>query len=279
MFPMILAAGCADLDLFAKKLSPMSSSPSSVTLPTGGGNPRKGSTGGISYGGGVVISNARVYTVFWGGGVDRTVQSQIPGFFQAVVDSTMMDFLSQYSTQFNGGTGQQIGRGSYAGTITINPSVSGGSIDDFQIEAELTRQISSGALPQPDSNTVYMTYFPPGITVTAGGGVSCHDFCAYHSVGSNFFYGAFPDTSACPGSCGLGLPSHFDAVTFVSSHELAEAITDPANVPAWYFPSNGSEIGDVCEQYYTEIRGAKTYVTADLWDMGTNACNQGAWTY
>jgi len=39
--------------------------------------------------------------------------------------------------------------------------------------------------------------------------------------------------------------SRFDALTSVSSHELAEAVTDPVPGQGWYDDANG-EIGDIC---------------------------------
>src|SRR5262249_1952098 len=101
-------------------------------------------------------------------------------------------------------------------------------------------------LPKNDGNSLYMVYFPPGISISMGGSSSCQAFCAYHSTlqrsdGSYVFYGVLPDLGgACAGGCGSG--SLFQSNTQVSSHEMIEAVTDPAvgvNTLSWYDDTNG----------------------------------------
>jgi hypothetical protein len=115
------------------------------------------------------------------------------------------------------------------------------TIDDSQIQDELGLQIGH-SLPAPtrDSDhsilTLYTMYFPHGvhISVQNPGGTpsvlkSGVDFCAYHgtSASPEAYYSVLPDllTGGMTSGCGGG--TEFQNVTAVSSHELAEAITDP----------------------------------------------------
>ncbi len=263
----------------------------------------------LSYYGGPVISNIHVVVVLWGPGVSPTVTNQIGDFYQAITKSTYYDLLSEYATNLTpagGGTGtnQAIGRGDYGGSYTISPSVCASSpctLQDSQIESELLSQIGAGNLPTPqldasgNVNTVYMTYFPYGVTIVEQGESSCQagGFCAYHGTTTNtlnskhLLYGVLPDFgpgSACYGGCGAG--TEFENITSVSSHEMAEAATDPdvgiarqvGSTLAWYDANRndkdgGGEIGDICTAEQAQVSaGGSTYTIQKLWSNLEGAC-------
>jgi len=219
----------------------------------------------LNYYGGNVISNVKVNVVFWTAAVDGTTQANIGGFYSAVTNSSYMDWLSEFNT----GT-QSIGRGSLNSVTTINPGNPNSALNDSDIQAELDAQIGAGALPPNDGNSIYMTYFPPGYTITQGTSQSCvgGGFCAYHGTyngvsAGELFYGVMPDEG--PGSgcdTGCGNDTQFNNLTSVSSHELIEAVTD-AEVGlatsfgpplAWYDPTYG-EIGDICNAQHGTAAG------------------------
>jgi hypothetical protein len=254
----------------------------------GGPQPDIADIAHLNYYGGVVLSNVAAVVVFWGPNVNATTRSQIGGFYSAVTNSAYMDWLSEYNTtipaQDGGpGTNQLIGRGTLASTVTITPSRTATTLQDTDIQAELNSQISAGFLPAPTANTVYMTYFPPGIRIIMGGSQSCAagGFCAYHGTfrrsGSSTFYSVMPDMgpgSGCDLGCGNSTP--FNNLTSVSSHELIETVTD-ADVGlatvigrplAWYDPVNG-EIGDICNGNQGSIAG---YVVQRQWSNVSAAC-------
>jgi len=255
----------------------------------------------LSYYGGQVISNVQIVVVFWGPNVDPIVTSGIAGFYQTITNSTYFDLASEYSTAgatVTGGassTNQKIGRGTYLKSYTIAPSVcptAPCTIDDTQIGPEIAAQINAGNLPKPTqdaagyNNTLYVTYFPPGITITQGGNSSCVSggFCAYHSTinldSRELGYGVVPDFGAgsgCDVGCGNG--TQFENVTAVSSHEMVEAVTDigvalaNALAPplAWYDNNNG-EIGDICNAQDVTASG---YSVQLQWSNMQNACVNG----
>jgi hypothetical protein len=239
------------------------------------------------YFGGPVIAKVKVVIVLWGDQVPKTTTSRIKPFFKAITNSTYVDQLGQYSTNgitgVNGkpGTNQTIVRGILRGKFTITPINNSKNLTDGDIQTELKAQIASGALPAADLNTLYMTYFPAGITITLDGLKSCVSFGAYHEAvsskvtKSNIFYGVMPD---CNGG--------FSYVTSVSSHEFAEAITDPIPTPgndpaypqAWN-DADGNEIGDLCEGHEATLTAAgQTYTVQEVFTNDTNACATGNFT-
>ena len=260
-------------------------------MPKKGSTPKAFATGPqLNYWGGHVLANVKVYAVFWGSNVDSNVKSQIPQWFTDVTNSRYMDWLEEYDTNIstpNGdpGTNQHIGRGTFAGSVTINPSVTSGTIDDSQIAQEIDSQISAGKLAAPDSNTLYMTFFPPNTQITQGGQSSCQAFCAYHNTflhgSKSVAYGVIPDFgpgSGCDQGCGFNA-SAFDNLTSGVSHEMIEAVTDAeiglvsSSVDGppmgWYDDQNG-EIGDICANQQDGHIGSWTVQTE--WSNQRQSC-------
>jgi hypothetical protein len=228
----------------------------------------------------------QVIIVLWGTGsydphVSSTGTPSMASFYEQVLAKSTLttSFLQQYNTPSSGGTGQTFGVGQFVNEYTITPSVTGSTVDDTQIQSEITAQINAGHLPAPlldtqgNPVTYYAVYFPPGITITQGGSSSCvaGGFCAYHgtiaaSGGLNeLFYGVHPDMQAGSGcATGCGTSTTFGNYTSVASHEMTETLTDAevglATVVgpplAWYDSTNG-EIGDICNGQQT------TYAACD----------------
>jgi hypothetical protein len=231
----------------------------------------------LTYYGGRVVSNMQVVQVLYGTGsynaqVAGTSTPNMGTFYQGVLNSLYVDWLTEYNTTTQSGTrtNQTVGRGSFLTRVTITPSAAnnGSTIDDTNIQAELAAQINAGHLPAPstdaagNNNTYYAVFFPPGKTITQGGSSSCVSggFCAYHGTiasvgGHEIYYGIHPDMQAgsgCATGCG-STGSVFGNYTQVASHEMIETITDAevglATVLgpplAWYDNTNG-EIGDIC---------------------------------
>jgi len=268
------------------------------TIEHGAGHPLPLSTGEaktragrVRYYGGPVLEQAKVVAVLWGQ-VDSQVGAHIGNFYKAMVGSAAFSWLKEYDTTVaavdgSPGTGQHIGRGSFAGAVQISPRAHGKSLTDAQIEKELSAQIRAGVLPAADDNTLYMIHFAPGIRIRLGSSHSCTagGFCGYHSAfrvrGKRIAYAVLPDMGAgsgCDVGCGGG--QAFDRVTSVASHERAEATTDPevglasklAAPLAWY-DSSGGEIGDLCVGSTVHLRaGGATYLIQKEWSNAAGAC-------
>jgi hypothetical protein len=263
----------------------------------------------MAYFGGLVIPDVHVVQVLYGTGnylsnVSSTAPPSVASFFNDVTQSSYMDLLSEYTTTgvvpTDGGasSNQPIGHGFFDGQFTITPSAANNSalITDNQIQGELLNQVTAGNLPAPvldaqgNNTTLYMVYFPQGKTITVGNISSCArgGFCAYHNstVGKfgtrSLYYGVLPDMqppSACSTGCGSTDP--FQNVTIVTSHELAEAITDAdvgtatsAGRPlAWADPNTGAEIGDVCTGLPANVSvNGNNYAVQQEWSNLQNEC-------
>lgn len=222
-------------------------------------------TARLAYNNGPLITEAQVFTVFWGTGWQQApllaIIDQVNGFFDYILTSSLIDQLSEYNiSQY------QIGRGTRVGTITLtNPDVPQ-SVDDSAIQQMIQQQISTGQFPSPTQNTIYFVFLPSGITVTQSGSASCKVFCGYHDATSNnIFYAVmpFPDCSGCSSNL-----SNFDALTVTASHELCEAITDPIPGEGWYDNQNG-EIGDICAWQTKKIG---QYTVQKEWSNKSGRC-------
>lgn len=227
--------------------------------------PAAAPTAQLTYRGGPLITGVKIFTLFWGSEWAQTgnqqTATQLNDFFTYLVTSPLMDQLAEYSvTQF------PIGQGSFVGTLTVTGQDPASSIADGDIQTFIQQQISSGAVPAPDSNTIYFVYLPSGVTVAQGSSSSCQDFCGYHdAIGGQTYYAVMPYPS-CNGC--LGGLSTFNALTATSSHEFSEAITDPVPGQGWYDDSNG-EIGDICAWQTRQLGG---YAVQLEWSNSQGAC-------
>ncbi|HEX7837409.1 MAG TPA: hypothetical protein VF469_08100 [Kofleriaceae bacterium] len=218
----------------------------------------------LTFFGGPVLKNVSVHPVFWN--ANTQFRTNINAFYNAVTKSALFDMLSQYSA---------IGRGSgVAGFVDNRTST---RVSDAAIHTELNRLFAAGSLPPPTANNYYPVHFPAGVSITApDGSRSCVTFCAYHGTyvrnGVNVNYGVIPDQGgSCAGGCGNNA-QRVNNMDSVASHELIEAVTDPAvglatvfGPPlAWYDMTNG-EIGDICNgQQGTTVGGDGVTYTIQL---------------
>jgi hypothetical protein len=261
----------------------------------------------LTYYGGRVVSNLQVVQVLWGTGgagggtgqflanVKNTSSPSIATFYEGVLNSPYVDWLTEYNTTVSGGTNQTIGRGSFVGQYVITPSTQANPVDDTAIQTELANQIAANNLPAPttdaagNNNTYYAIFFPHGQRITSGGSGSCvaGGFCAYHGTvasagGYEIYYGVHPDMQAgsgCDLGCGTG--TVFGNYTSVASHEMTETITDCevglatvyAPPLAWYDHVNG-EIGDICNAQQGSMVGSDgvTYTVQKEFSNAANNC-------
>jgi len=262
----------------------------------------------LTYYGGRVVSNMQVVQVLWGGtgagagsgqylgNVWNTTSPSIATFYQGVLNSGYVDWLTEYNTPATGGTNQVIGRGSFLAQYRITPSTTATSVSDATIQSEIVAQINAGHLPAPttdaagNTNTYYAVFFPHGTTITQGGSSSCvaGGFCAYHGTiaattsQKEVFYGVHPDMQTGSGcDTGCGGSTAFNNYTSVASHEAIETVTDAEvgigttiSAPlAWYDSTNG-EIGDICNAQQGTIVGSDgvTYTVQAEFSNTANNC-------
>src|SRR5262249_33205701 len=109
----------------------------------------------------------------------------------------------------------------------------------------------------PDSNRLYFVYVEPGVAVTLGSDNSITSFLGYHNNftlndGTPVYYAVIPYAGP-PNATIPTIP--FDQLTEVSSHELAEAVTDPVPGQGWYDYDLNGEIGDIVNGQSVRLNG------------------------
>lgn len=225
----------------------------------------------LTYRGGPLLTAVAVTTIYWGSAWQSSqaaLASDLDGFFDFILTSPLIDQLKEYSAT--------ISHGSHVASVKTTPAPRA-TVTDATIRKRLQTWISTlAAVPDPTPNSLYFVYLPPGVTVTAFGSKSCSAFCGYHDTftGTNkagastpVYYAVMPYLD-CQG-CTMAPPrTLLDAATSVSSHELCEAITDPAPPTGWYDDANG-EIGDICAWQMKQV-GA--YWVQKEWSNAQNAC-------
>jgi hypothetical protein len=230
----------------------------------------------LTYHGGPLLTEAQVYTIFWGAGWSTDLINDLVNFFQFILSSSLIDQLKEYSVP-----SFHIGHGKFMDKhIEFDPILK--TVDDKDIQVLLTRLTGFNTLP-PSANTLYFVFIPPGITVSRHNEKSCTGFCGYHdsfiSNNNNIYYAVmpFPDCSGCHRDA-PNFP--FDALTLISSHELCEAITDPlfddrANIGlGWVYDEGAAndmyEIGDICYKTRMRLGG---YLVQQEWSNLANKCS------
>jgi hypothetical protein len=150
------------------------------------------------------------------------------------------------------GVGEGVGGKHVRLTETPPPQIS-----DNEIQTWLRSKISTEpGFTQPETNTVYVLFYPPQTTISLDGQLSCQTFGGYHNsfnyLGHDYAYAVIPECGA------YGSWSGLDAITGPLSHELIEAVTDPVPMsrPAYQMPEpdglgfavlGGGEVTDMCE--------------------------------
>ena len=218
----------------------------------------------LTYRGGPLLGAVEVFTVFWGSAWNDTLAdlaSQLNGFFDFVVTSALLDQLAEYDVP-----GAPIGHGTRIGSAVVAGDLPAQLTDDDVRNALHTWIADDARFPQPGPNVLYFVFLPPDVPIAMDDGRSCESFCGYHdAIGDGIFYAVMP-YPGCAG-CAAGM-SVLDALTVTSSHELAEAITDPVPPTGWYDDANG-EIGDICA-WQTKQLGA--YTVQLEWSNAAGAC-------
>jgi len=220
----------------------------------------------LTYRGGPLLTNAEVFTVFWGTTWSNPPLSgtadKLNAFFDFILTSSLIDQLAEYSVP-----GTDIGHGQRTGTaVVVSPTIRR-ITSDTAVQHMLQHEIvTNAAFPPPSVNTLYFVYLPPGVSIVQGGGRSCQVFCGYHNdINGQIFYAVMP----YPGCRGcLGQLTPFDALTSTSSHELCESITDPIPGRGWYDDNNG-EIGDICAW---KVKTVGNYQVQQEWSNAKNQC-------
>jgi Bacterial Ig-like domain (group 3) len=235
----------------------------------------------VSFFGGNVLSHVQAQALFLG----REFSSAPVNTETATLDASLKDVTSGPYLQALARAGYNVGPGSATAGAVDNTSLAVGStISDAFIRARLQADVSSGLLQAPNANTLYVVYVQPDVAVNLGGGqgTTQQGILGYHTafVGANgapIRYAVVVSPGGAAGNSVLPeATTAIDQLTAVTSHELAEAVTDPdvnSNVNngrlGWFDPQRG-EIGDVEENNpnaFVRLNGRLVQEVADQNDQ------------
>jgi hypothetical protein len=230
-----------------------------------------------SYFGAAVLSDTPVQLLFWGSywnsSAGAASKQQMITAITNMYNSSIYDRLSQYTDLVGDHAGPAYLYSTWTATEFPDPSPSG--FTDGQLQ-----QVVGDAINDPNSPILspvhmelidgghaplYLVITPPNITCTSQPGAG-----GYHSE-----YFSFPQSIIYGWVGNFG---SLDSTTVITSHETAEAMTDPAAIASWVvqpgasWPGGGSgywEIGDLEAQSYTyRIYGS---LTQAFWDNNAQA--------
>ena len=231
----------------------------------------------LTYRGGPLIAQIKLFALYWGsawnpqsGGGSGATRQALDAYLKDLVGSAYIDLLGEYDTN-----GYTIQHGTFLGSAIIGPDPAP-QVADSDIRAQIQQRLADGSIPPWDANTLYAVFLPSGTVVSQGGAYSCQQFCGYHDAildannNALAYYAAlpYPDCAGCASGGGGTTLAPFDALTAVTSHEVAEAITDPVPATGWYDDTNG-EIGDICAWQLTTL---DTYTVQQEWSNAANSC-------
>jgi hypothetical protein len=191
----------------------------------------------MTYHGGPVQRNQKVFTIFWNPGAPFPFgyQQTINQFVQDLNGSPYYAIASQYYDQTgNIGTALTFG-GTWLDTTTPFPSTALGFSD---LMAEVNRAKAANGWIS-DANSYFQIYTPSGITSSVSGICGLHWF-SNPAVGQILF----PMSGCMPGGP-YPNDTFADPAINVSAHEILETLTDPFG-NAWYFQNVAGEISDLC---------------------------------
>lgn len=250
----------------------------------------------LFYHGGPIIPNVQAQAVFlgsnWNQSQNLTQAASFDTFLQSVTgtSTTSSTFLNTLGAAGFTGSNGTVGSGNTLAdvidpvTIPVtnlqgynnnNPLASANYtktvLFDSQIQTDLETEINAGSVQKPGADSLYVVFVEPNVVVDQGNGAnSINAFSAYHNSFTydsptygnvTVAYSVTPYAGPISGSryANSQAPwlSGFDSMTMVTSHELAEAVTDPYPVsnPAWQDPS-GNEVGDL-------VNGSTVYLNGN----------------
>jgi hypothetical protein len=220
----------------------------------------------VTYHGGAVLGNVEVQALYlgsdWANDPNASPQiSYLENYLSTIVDSSYMDMLTT--------AGYNVGRGSYDPGVVGNTQLDSSQyLTNDAIQGLLQSYINSGDLVQPDSNRLYVVIVEPNVAVSLGGANSQKDFLGFHNAFGGTDASGNPQdiryaVITYPGgdvqNGALPYLSALDQLTSVTSHELAEAVTDPDvnyKTLGWNDDSaSDGEIGDFAAGHVVSLDG------------------------
>ena len=222
------------------------------------------------YHGGSVIRDPKVHLVVWGPRYPAATETAAQHLLRGLRGSAFGAVLAEYYDT----TGHVHDDIQLTGTWT-DPTPSPTSVTSAQIRTETGHAIHA-AHWKLDANTIIVVLLSPHVRA---------DTCGFHLAAHSVFHGKPPAIAVVPypsNDCDFGFGISSD-VTYATSHELAESITDPFDTgspgSAWWNiggPPLG-EAADACESTtpnpsVMRLSDGGSAAVADLYSPDRNKC-------
>ena len=118
--------------------------------------------------GGPVMASPKLVAISFDG---DSLQSDVDAFASQ---------LASVPSYWSGAVGEY-GVGAIASSTFHSSDTPAQDLTDGDVRTWLTDEIQNDAsFPQPDGDTIYTLFYPDGVNVTAGFGVTCNEFQGYH---------------------------------------------------------------------------------------------------
>jgi Ricin-type beta-trefoil lectin domain/Putative Ig domain len=260
----------------------------------------------VTYGGGPVQHNPRVFLVLWGPDWSPVTD---PSQWASALDMISLyaslgtagqDSWSPITAQYGDGSGFPAFTGEVLTGIEQDTSTPPTGVTKAQLGAEAAASAayftSQGDTINTDSQIVIATQSgtcPQGFAAPGVCPGSPAPYCAWHSAFSNGLYANVPFTNLpyildagtfCyedavnPGSTGT-----YDGFTIVAGHEYAESVTDPVPLTGWSDPGDsisGGEVADKCTPAFSAAGNVTlaghTFAMQKLWSNAAGGCVMAA---
>ncbi len=236
-------------------------------------------TGVLTYHGGPIQTNPKMYVVFWGSawngsGDPQGVKSRMLSFLGIIGGSRWLNSVTQYTQ--TGGAHVGNASGSLAGWYVDTASNPPSRPSQSQIAAEATK--AAAKYGDYSASAAYIVVLPHGIKPSGFG----TQYCAWHSSTNVSGHGTIaytndpylPDVGSSCGAGSVNSPGTLDGISIVYGHEQGETETDPQPNTGW-LTSGGSENGDLCA--WTNLMNnpnAGGYPTQPLYSNASASCVQ-----
>jgi hypothetical protein len=229
-----------------------------------------------------LLANPNLVAIFWGRQWEDPAESRLRAEREGLIrflDSVAPRLIQDIGNTYNALIQPQsitAPAGLSAAKTWLHPP--DGDAGDSIITALLRNVALDQSLPRPTPDTLYLLYLPPGVDavrVVAGRPHaepirqrSCVHFCSYHhlvdpGLGFPVTYAVIPYPK-CDG-CIQG-KSTFDSLTYLTSHEIVNAVTDPEYGAGLFDPHHG----EVCDPCARKPKRVDNYLVAQLWSPSAN---------
>jgi len=223
-----------------------------------------GSTAGVSYHGGHVLSNVQVVPIVYAG---SSLEPLVTALWSTIFESSYMDWLSEYDVPPV--VDSPIQRGAVSTTVVL-AGTPPATISDVAIATLLQSLAGSNVVPTP-TDALYILYFDTTRTqVDVSGTKLCDSYSYFTSVSKGM---PFAVVGTCPGFKGLDTST---LLSLGSSAALLAGVTDPFPFggPAWESDSpTGGTIAGLCllDSLQTPLI-TNGYALARGWSNSVGSC-------